>query len=147
MVASILMLGLVALQLMLPAADDLPPVAPLAVRRPVLASPPQTADFPGILERPLFSPDRRPEVGEAPADDMARYSLLGIGTAAGAATALLVTPDGTALRILPGQTVGDWSVEVIEPDRVVLSRGEERLVLRLGNAPPALPDASEKVTP
>ncbi|RJF87945.1 hypothetical protein D3874_13705 [Oleomonas cavernae] len=141
------MLGLVALQLTLPVADDLPPVAPQAVRRPVLVNPPQSADFPGILERPLFDPDRRPDAGAAPADDMARYTLLGIGTAAGAATALLVTPEGTALRILPGQAVGDWEVTAIEPGRVVLSRGDERLELRLGNAPPAAPGESEKVVP
>lgn len=130
------MLALAAFQISLPVGDDLPETVGLAVRRPVLVTAPATTDYPGIVERPLFTPGRRAEAEPAQVEDAGAYTIVGIGTAQGAATALLRAPDGTALRVLPGDIVGDWEVIAIEPTRVTLVRGDERLVLQIEKGTP-----------
>lgn len=89
-----------------------------------------------ILDRPLFAADRRPPADEGPAAEADMFQVIGIGTTADTATALLRGPGGEALRVLPGQSVAGWRVEAIAPRTVTLTRGDRRLVLEVPKATP-----------
>lgn len=145
--ASASLLALAAVQLATPPVYEPPPASILAPRRPLLveASPPR--DLGAILARPLFSPSRRSAATADDEDRLAGATVLGIGTADGAATALLRIADGSALRVLPGQQVGAWRIDRILPDRIDLSRGQDRLILPLETSPSAPPAAGDEGQP
>ena len=117
-----------------------PPVAlaPLAARPPAApaAAPPALrplADYAAIVERPLFSPSRRPTPGVAAAAPATghRFRLIGIvGT--GAMRKAFVADGGRRAEIVAGDTLdGGWTVKEIAPDRVLLSSPAGEAVLRL----------------
>ncbi|MCW0180781.1 MAG: hypothetical protein OJI70_03345 [Zavarzinia sp.] len=137
--ASLLLAGLAALQIALP-TDDLPAAEDgLAPRRPALIDVPPAEDYPAILARPLFSPDRRPAAGDTDTAQGDAFAVIGIGTTAEAATALLRVGEREVRRIRPGDTVNGWTVTGIEPGAVTLTRDGESLRLALGGA--AAPEA------
>ncbi|MDD3447123.1 MAG: hypothetical protein PHS60_17095 [Zavarzinia sp.] len=137
--ASVALLALSAAQIVVPV--DTGTTAPAMAPAPAEEAGGDTAAFggaayPAILERPLFSPDRRPAPAGGPAAEAAAFTLIGVGTAGDAATALLRAPDGQALRILPGQSVEGWQVISIEPNAVTLGHGDRRIVLEVPKETP-----------
>jgi len=116
--------------------------------------------YAGIIERPLFRPDRRPEPPAENAEtsageeqsDLEHLDL----------TAVLITPDSAsawvredsspqARRLRIGDDIGGWSLLEILPDRIRLERqGEEdALLLRdySATAPMAAPNAPPGPSP
>ncbi len=103
---------------------------------------PGEAAFAVITQRPLFSPDRRPPQESAggsatPVSDKLPPLLL-TGVVIADDDSVAIVEDGAPGRQNePGQVVrlGDsiqgWTVEEILPDRIVLTRGEDREELRL----------------
>ncbi|ABM56461.1 hypothetical protein [Verminephrobacter eiseniae] len=122
------------------------PGSGLPARNPVLVS-----SFLVTLERPLFSPNRRPvpiAPVAAPADPLANIQLQGLYSAQGAgAGGIFARVDGKDRRIAVGSTLGDWTVKGIAGTEVTLARGADIQVLRLlpsrlgavAPAPPASP--------
>ncbi|MCW5235987.1 hypothetical protein [Verminephrobacter eiseniae] len=122
------------------------PGSGLPARNPVLVS-----SFLVTLERPLFSPNRRPvpiAPVAAPADPLANIQLQGLYSAQGAgAGGIFARVDGKDRRIAVGSTLGDWTVKGIAGTDVTLARGADIQMLRLlpsklgalmsGPAPPA----------
>lgn len=82
-----------------------------------------------VVKRPLFSETRRPAraAAEAAAPDIG-VTLVGIVIAKDERRALIAHGRPPRLeRIIEGQAVDDWTVEAIQSDRVVLSRGDRRI--------------------
>jgi hypothetical protein len=133
-------LAIVAITLLpwLPAATPRAPAfAPAESDAPRLVHLPRFADVSATIERPLFSPSRRPVAPEQEATlgIASRYRLQGL-VIAGAARHAILSPvaGGPALELGEGDTVAGWTVTRIEHDRVVLSSaaGEATLALVRG---------------
>lgn len=91
--------------------------------------------FSVILERPLFSPSRRP-VGPAPSSaapaESTGLALLGIASGAGRSIALIRATAGTpAIKAEEGEEVAGWQLTKIAAGEVVLERHGTRLDLDL----------------
>lgn len=143
--ACVMLAGLAVFQIVMPTEDLPAPDSDLAPRRPAPSVQAVAPDYPEIDARPLFSPDRRPAPEAGGDQGEAELTIVGIGTAEGAATALLRVGEGGSRRIRPGDEIEGWHVDAIEPDRVVLSRDGETRVLTLASrhaATPATPAAA-----
>lgn len=130
--------------------------------RPVLAA----ADLEALRSKNVFSPPRPPRRvessssrrderrSESPAAAAAAAArprppvVTGIylDTSAGVHAAVLEDRNEERLRLFreprtvrPGDAIGDFAVEAVEPDRLVLKRGEETVTLKAGDA---LPDGA-----
>ncbi|HWE72693.1 MAG TPA: hypothetical protein VG328_05990 [Stellaceae bacterium] len=90
--------------------------------------------FSAVMDRPLFSPDRRPAPGVS--ETLGSWSALVLA-------GIVVTPDshevliahGTPPKLVhlqEGQSVDGWTVRAIEPDHVVVANGGEQHELRFG---------------
>jgi general secretion pathway protein N len=108
---------------------ELPAVAPLE-----RFSLPPASDYGEVTARPLFIAERRPEPpppeeatpGIPVAGSEQKPMLIGVLIAPGSTVALLrpEEPNAKVLRVKPGESVGDWRLETILPNRVVLRKGQ-----------------------
>jgi hypothetical protein len=106
-------------------------------------SPPALASFDEVLARPLFAPDRRPvEVPEpaapaGPPPTPLRARLEGVAQTGETSVAVvrdLSTNEG--LRLSKGMEYQGWTVERVEPERAVLTRGDGQVTeLKLERQP------------
>ena len=116
---------------------ELPAVAPL--ERFQLSPPGRYGE---VAARPLFIAERRPE--PPPPDEAAppekpppgpeqKFILFGVMIAPGMQAALLrlEQPNAKTARIRLGEVIGDWRLDAVFPDRVVLRKGEVTLDLSL----------------
>jgi general secretion pathway protein N len=117
-----------------------PPVAPAA--SPVATLPP-LASFAATVERPLFSPSRRP-AANAPAAAApgaeSRYRLLGI-VASGPKKTAFIADGARRAEIGIGDAFDGWTVKEIGQNRVTLASPSGEMVLKLKSTPvePAKP--------
>lgn len=112
-------------------APELPAVAPL---ENVGLAPP--AHYGEITVRPLFIAERRPEPPpppeetppseKPPAGPEQKFMLFGVMIAPGVQAALvrLVEPGAKTVRVGPGEMIGEWRLDTVFPDRVVLRKGD-----------------------
>jgi len=114
-----------------PAPPDQPAQAlpPLEVSPNVVNS---LAAYDTIIERPLFSPDRRPELPEAdstetesslPEEGLVEidgFRLTAVLRNADQTTVLIEDRTGKTLTLHAGERLGNWQLEEILDDRVVL---------------------------
>ncbi len=89
-----------------------------------------------IVLHPLFIAARQPEPPPpdeaspeeppAPPGPERKLTLLGVMIMSGTRTALLRSeePNAKTVRIGPGEAVGEWRLEAVFPDRVVLRKGQ-----------------------
>lgn len=100
--------------------------------------------FMATLDRPLFSPSRRPappapkESDAKPAPDpLAGLHLYGLYTTEQGPSGMLVRVDGKVRRIGINESLGDWKLQAIREREVVLTRnGEERAIPLAISRPP-----------
>ncbi|MSP89374.1 MAG: hypothetical protein EXQ92_11290 [Alphaproteobacteria bacterium] len=111
------------------------PLPALMARLPALDTLPETR------QRPLFSPDRKAIVS-APAAETGPNRLVGIVGASGARRAMLRDAAGTRM-VGAGDRLDAWTVQSVEADRLVLSRGAEQVILSIGSALPAGPGGTK----
>lgn len=110
---------------------ELPVVAPLEQFR---LSPP--GRYGEVAARPLFIAERRPE--PPPPDEVAppekppagpdqKFMLFGVMLAPGVQAALLRLegPNAKTARVNLGEEIGEWRLDAVFPDRVVLRKGQE----------------------
>lgn len=116
---------------------------------------PPPEEFNAIVDRPLFSPDRRPPENASPTEasspaaetggDAPRQIVLA-GTAtdqANRAVAILHdVSQGVQFRVWVGDQVNGWRVKEIRPRMVVLATATEEVTVTLDE--PALPAAIEE---
>lgn len=137
-------LGLIALPWLLPLGNSsrapvtitAPASLPaLAVRLPALDALPETR------QRPLFSPDRKAIVSASPVET-GPNRLVGIVGASGARRAMVRGAGGVRM-VGAGDRLEAWTVQAIEADRLVLSRGAEQVILAIGSALPTGPGGTK----
>jgi hypothetical protein len=116
----------------------IPETRPLAVPSPAPAAAaavplPPLASFAATVERPLFSPSRRPAPAAVTAASPAgenRYRLIGI-VANGPKKAAFVADNARRIEIVAGDTLDGWTVKEISQDRVTLISPAGEWILRL----------------
>ncbi|MDB5394599.1 MAG: hypothetical protein JWM91_2105 [Rhodospirillales bacterium] len=98
--------------------------------------------FSAIVERPIFSPNRRPAAKQPDSEKQQRprssLALFGITISAGERIALVGVERGTSLaRMKEGQAFSGWVVVEIDQNRVLLRQGTvvEALELNYGTPP------------
>jgi hypothetical protein len=106
--------------------------------------------FGAIVERPLFSPDRRPaataaapEAESPPSDESGVHGqilLAGTATDQGdrAVAILRDVTQGTQFRVWVGDEVGGWTIYAIKPREIVLENAKRQVTVTLDE--PALPE-------
>lgn len=128
-----------------PNLDD----ARAAVLRP---RPEVVAEFPRIVERPLFSPARRPAPSANSASDSEKEAtpppveldkLRMFGTINGPTMrGILAEVEGQSRFVGRGEKVGEWTLRSIESSEAVFEKGDERRVIPLPLAMAAKPAPS-----
>ena len=108
---------------------------------PVFALPPEET-FTGAIERPLFSPTRRPApepAGAAPiqGEREAQLKLVGVAAAGDLRVAVLQENGSSLHRARVGEEVAGWRVVEIARDHVLVERGSELRELALSFGEPA----------
>ena len=103
-------------------------------------------DYSGIVAHPVFIATRLPEpppedappVESPPANPAPAPALLGVIIMPQATVALLrpEQPGAKAVRIKVGEMVGEWRLEAVFPNRVVLSKGLTKQELALVRSKP-----------
>lgn len=118
---------------LVPDAGSAPRAEKPAPQAPQLAALPPQAAFSAIVDRPLFSPTRRPVPGSASGNAAgieARYRLLGLVVSESVRRAWLA--DGTRhFELGEGDKLDGWTVARIEQDRLVLTSPAGEAVLGL----------------
>ncbi|EHL24491.1 hypothetical protein KYG_02437 [Acidovorax sp. NO-1] len=103
---------------------------------------PKAADvsrFLAVLERPLFSPNRRPPPPPAPTkadappepDPLANIQLQGVYSTDDGGGGIFARVDGKDRRIAVGTALGGWTVRGIDGLNVTFAKGEDARVVRL----------------
>ncbi len=120
---------------------ETPPLAALPAQ-PYYAMAP-LEDFSGILERPLFSPTRRPpEQGVAAAaapNSKLQITLVGVIISSEEQIAIVRLKDASSFaRLSVGDSFQGWVLDSIEPSRITFLRGdvEEHIQLTYDVPPP-----------
>ena len=99
--------------------------------------PPPIERFAATLDRPLFSPDRRPPKGQPITtgiveDRALTATLQGVLFANSGSIALLTAVgESTTVRVSQGELFLGWRLLEIHPDKVVFGRDEETVTLEL----------------
>ena len=100
-------------------------------------APPPIERFAMALDRPLFSPDRRPAKDEPAAPGVVESQALtatlqGILFASSGSVAMLAAVgETTTVRVLQGEVFLSWRLLEIHPDNVVFEKGGETVTLEL----------------
>ncbi|HZT89845.1 MAG TPA: hypothetical protein VFA12_17885 [Stellaceae bacterium] len=111
-----------------------------ATPRPVFTMPPPAA-FAEVVARPLFSPDRRPGARAEGLPASSAFRLVAIVVSGQDRHALLgVGQPMKVVRVREGQEVGGWTVEAIQPDKVIVRRADLREEVKA--SPPGRPSAA-----
>jgi hypothetical protein len=126
------------------------PTAGSAQETPDLFTLPPLADFSAIVDRPLFSPDRRPppeasQVGEPAVADQssggAEPQIVLAGTATDqserAVAILHDVSQSVQFRVWVGDEIGGWTVKAIRPRALVLGTATQEVTVTLDE--PAIP--------
>ena len=111
----------------------LPALALVALSEPAQADSALEGRFRAMVERPLFSPTRRPppppvaltplDAPSLPAPPPPNLALSGVITGRGGGVALLRRPqDAAPIHVALGGTVDGWTVAEIRPRAIVLRR-------------------------
>ncbi len=128
-----------------PPLSDLPaePSFVMAPAEPSFVMAPAES-FSAILERPLFSPTRRPPaegtVTIESAEPELEVTLVGIIISSEEQIAIIKPKGGSQfVRLSEGDSFQGWVLETIEPDRITFQRGdiEEHIELTYDAPPPA----------
>lgn len=136
-----------------PPAPVLPEAKAHAMTHSV-GSEPDLQAFAQVVERPLFSPTRRPPpppkppAPPPPPDPLANVHVYGIfiGEEAGEG-GMLASIDGKVRRIGTNDVVAGWKIKELREREITLVKGEETRVLRLVQARPASPTRAAAAAP
>jgi len=114
------------------AANDLPPVAAMDTRA-----------FVATLDRPLFSPTRRPPPPKAApdeppvADTLKDVRLIGLYTTTDGRAGALVRNGAAVQRVALKEQIGGWTLDSVQDRRATLMRAGKSRVLELAISRPA----------
>lgn len=111
-------------------------------------NPAATANYPGVVQRPLFSPDRRPVAAAsaaapaAPPVAIEQVRLQGL-VAGPSLTGVMLEEQGKTRFVRVGETVADWKLERVQARAALFSRAgqQRRIELAAGSDASAAPVA------
>lgn len=112
--------------------------------------------FVATLERPLFSPSRRPpppppppksaEDSEPPVDPLGNIHVFGLYGGGDSPTGMLANVDGKVRRVSVDEVLGGWKLKAIEDRNAIFEKnGEERKLLLVTAKPAQAPKAPAAV--
>jgi hypothetical protein len=151
--------GVIYIELDQPPLDSIAkaaPAAPRAAAAPASDAPgftmPPVRAYTEVVERPLFSETRRQSVDSpvAPVDPRSSaFNLVGTIISAREHRALIEHGQPPRLeRVGEGQDIDGWSVESIRADRVILTRADARLEVKVKDEPgPPTPQNPQRRPP
>jgi hypothetical protein len=123
------------------ARGEVPPLAVLPAQPNFAMAP--VENFSSILDRPLFSPTRRPPaegaVATAASEPELQVTLVGVIISSEEQIALVRLKDATRFaRLSVGDSFQGWTLDSIEPSRITFRRGdlEEHIELTYDVPPP-----------
>lgn len=125
-----------------PPEPQKPNFAAMVPELPAVASA-DTTRFVAILDKPLFSPNRRPPppapspAAAPPSDPLANIQLFGVFVGAESG-GILARVDGKNRRITMNDSIGAWKIKSIKDRDVTLVSGSETRVLHLSHAKPVV---------
>jgi hypothetical protein len=135
--ATIVLLVAAGLQIAMPSTASLPEDTPLAPRRAIEPPQPAAREYPAILMRTVFAPDRAPTILQAQAaGNLSGFEVMGTAIAGTVSTALVRDATGRVIRIKPQETLQDWRLVSIDRTQLVFDRDGERRTLVVTSAPP-----------
>ena len=106
-------------------------VPPASSPAPRLVTLPPLTHYAAIVERPLFSPSRRPPAVAAGAPSAeGRYRLLGV-VASGPRKKAFIADGSRRLDLAEGEAIDGWTVKKIGTDSIVLTSPTGDTVLKL----------------
>ena len=113
---------------------EAPPLAALPEQPSYTLAP--VEDFSEVLDRPLFSPTRRPPAeGAVPAPDSEpelEVTLVGVIISSEEQIAIVKPKDGSRLlRLSVGDSFQGWAVDSIEKSRIIFRRGDIEEIFEL----------------
>lgn len=123
-------------------------IEPAAIKPDVMAIAPalvrpggdSAAQFVATLDRPLFSPIRKPppvvSTQAPPPDPLANIQLFGVYAGPGGG-GLIARVDGKMRRARINEKIGDWTIKEIVDRNVVFVRGDETRTIRLIRGQPS----------
>jgi hypothetical protein len=125
----------------MPSTAALPEDTALAPRRAAEPAPPMAREYPAILMRTVFAPDRAPTILQAQtAGNLSGYEVMGTAIAGNVSTALVRDVTGRVVRIKPDETLQGWRLVSIARTQLVFDRdGERRTLLVTAVAPKSMP--------
>lgn len=133
--ATLLLVVGAVLQLAVPSSTKLPPDPDLAPRRVHEPAQLLAQDYPTVLEKPIFAPDRKPDATAVPvAGEMSGFAALGIAMAGDTVSALVRGPGGLVQRLKPGDSINGWKLVSAASDQLTFERNKERRVLMITRA-------------
>lgn len=136
--ASVVLAAATAWPWLVPPVPSVRPLAPApaSAPAPAVAALPPLASYAAVVERPLFSPSRRPPPGasaiQGPSIE-SRYRLVGI-VATGPKRKAFIAEGTQRRQIAPGDTLDGYNVSEIGEDRVKLTSPSGEAVLKLAPA-------------
>jgi hypothetical protein len=144
--AAILFAAIAAWPWLVPPVPSIRPLAAAAASTPVpsVAAVPPLARYAAIVERPLFSPSRRPPPGAQAAEGASiesRYRLVGI-VATGPKKMAFIAEGAQRRDIVEGDMLDGWTVSEIGQDRIKLTSPASEAVLKL--SPAVIPESPKK---
>lgn len=134
--ATVLLLIAAGLQIAMPSQVALPEDSPLAPRRAAEPAAPSARNYPAVLARPIFAPDRAPVLLQAQtAGTLNGYEVLGTAVAGNVSAALVRDATGRVFRVKPDAILQGWRVVSIDRVQLVFDRDGERRSLPVRAAP------------
>lgn len=112
-------------------------IQPSAASGDILSKPPRfqmppARAFTAIVERPLFTPSRRPPADHQAATELGDLALVGVLISPGVRTAVVAHGHPRVLtHVVEGQNIAGWSVASIGPDHIMLRHGATEQALKL----------------
>ena len=121
----------------IPSNASLPEDTALAPRRAPEPAQPVQREYPAILMRTVFAPDRAPTILQAQtAGNLSGYEVIGTAIAGKISTALVRDVTGRVMRVKPDETLQGWRLVSIDRTQVTFDRDGERRTLMVTTAPP-----------
>lgn len=135
--AVVILLMAAGLQIAIPSSADLPQSTAPAARPAPEPVDPGVREYPAILQRPIFAPDRAPVLLQAQASgNLSGYEVLGTAIAGPVSAALIRDTTGRIIRVKPDAILQGWRLVSIDRTQLLFDRDGERRALTVSATAP-----------
>jgi hypothetical protein len=124
-------------QMAIPSTVDLPQETSMAPRPLPAAFVPAAREYPVVLAKPIFAPDRAPVILQAQtAGNLGGFEVLGTAIAGNVSAALVRDATGRIIRVKPDAILQGWRLVSIDRTQLIFDRDGERRSLAVTAAVP-----------